>query len=32
MKSRSEAFYNEATKKLELAKEELFKPAEDNKK
>lgn len=29
MKSRSEAFFNEATKKLKSAKEELFKPAED---
>ncbi|NOR26924.1 MAG: HEPN domain-containing protein [Lutibacter sp.] len=29
MKSRSEAFLKEATKKLETAKEELFKPAED---
>ncbi len=29
MKSRSEAFFNEAEKKLKSAKEELFKPAED---
>ncbi|MDP3313923.1 hypothetical protein [Lutibacter sp.] len=29
MKSRSSAFFNEATKRLNLAKEELFKPAED---
>ncbi len=29
MSSRSEAFFNEATKKLQLAKEELLKPAED---
>lgn len=29
MKSRSEAFFNEASKKLKSAKEELFKPAED---
>lgn len=29
MNSRSNAFFNEATKKLELAKEELLKPAED---
>ncbi|MFD0762908.1 HEPN domain-containing protein [Lutibacter aestuarii] len=29
MKSRSEAFFKEASKKLELAKEELFKPSED---
>ena len=29
MKSRSEAFFKEASKKLKSAKEELFKPAED---
>lgn len=29
MKSRSEAFFKEASKKLKTAKEELFKPAED---
>ena len=29
MSLRSEAFFNEATKKLQLAKEELLKPAED---
>lgn len=29
MKSRSEAFFKEASKKLNSAKEELFKPAED---
>lgn len=29
MKSRSEAFFKEATKNLKLAKTELFKPAED---
>ena len=29
MTSRSEAFLNEAEKKLKLAKEEMFKPAED---
>jgi len=29
MKSRSEAFFKEAEKKLKSAKEELFKPAED---
>ena len=29
MKSRSEAFFNEASKKLNSAKKELFKPAED---
>ncbi len=29
MKSRSEAFFKEASKKLTTAKEELFKPAED---
>lgn len=29
MKSRSEAFFSEASKKLNSAKEELFKPAED---
>jgi len=29
MDSRSEAFFNEAQKKLDLAKEELLKPAED---
>jgi len=29
MSSRSDAFLNEAEKKLKLAKEELFKPAED---
>jgi len=29
MKSRSEAFLKEASKKLQIAKEELFKPAED---
>jgi len=29
MKQRSEAFFKEATKKLKIAKEELFKPAED---
>lgn len=29
MTSRSEAFFNEANKKLKTAKEELFKPAED---
>lgn len=29
MKSRSEAFFNEATKNLQLAKKELFKPSED---
>lgn len=29
MKSRSEAFYKEATKKLSQAKEEFFKPVED---
>lgn len=29
MKARSEAFFKEASKKLKLAKEELFKPAED---
>jgi len=29
MNSRSKAFFNEATKKLQLAKEELLKPAED---
>ena len=29
MKTRSEAFFKEASKKLEAAKEELFKPAED---
>ena len=29
MKSRSSAFFNEATKNLQLAKNELFKPSED---
>lgn len=29
MKSRSEAFLSEAAKKLKIAKEEMFKPAED---
>ena len=29
MKSRSTAFFNEATKNLNVAKDELFKPAED---
>jgi len=29
MKSRSDAFLKEATKKLQIAKEEMFKPAED---
>lgn len=29
MNSRSEAFFNEAIKKLHLAKDELFKPVED---
>ena len=29
MKTRSDAFFKEASKKLETAKEELFKPAED---
>jgi hypothetical protein len=29
MKSRSKAFYKEATKNLSIAKEELFKPEED---
>lgn len=29
MSTRSDAFFTEATKKLELAKEELLKPAED---
>ena len=29
MKLRSEAFFEEAAKKLKIAKEELFKPAED---
>jgi HEPN domain-containing protein len=29
MKSRSEAFFKEASKKLKQAKEELFKPSED---
>jgi len=29
MKSRSEAFFTEATKNLQLAKKELFKPSED---
>lgn len=29
MKSRSTAFFNEATKNLQLAKNELFKPSED---
>lgn len=29
MEERSRAFFNEASKKLEMAKEELFKPAED---
>ncbi|SNR37357.1 HEPN domain-containing protein [Lutibacter flavus] len=29
MKSRSEAFFKEATKNLQLAKNELFKPSED---
>jgi HEPN domain-containing protein len=29
MKTRSDAFLNEASKKLKAAKEELFKPAED---
>jgi HEPN domain-containing protein len=29
MKSRSEAFFKEATKNLQLAKKELFKPSED---
>jgi HEPN domain-containing protein len=29
MKTRSEAFFKEASKKLKAAKEELFKPAED---
>ncbi|REE79856.1 HEPN domain-containing protein [Lutibacter oceani] len=29
MKSRSEAFFMEATKNLQLAKKELFKPSED---
>ena len=29
MNSRSEAFFKEATKKLQIAKDELFKPSED---
>ena len=29
MKPRSDAFLNEATKRLKIAKEEMFKPAED---
>ena len=29
MKSRSTAFFNEATKNLNVAKDELFKPVED---
>ena len=29
MKSRSDAFLKEATKKLQIAKDEMFKPAED---